>query len=186
MRKAINNRPYIGERGALIVLVLLNSALQLAGDDVLPFTENNVETFLTVAFNFVAMDAAYWKNNSLTEEAKQVEKYMKAKNQSKITKIARHHSATTSGNVNSFQNHWRSLGWKTAGYHKIILRDGTVQLCYDSNVVTNGVCGHNQTSYHICVVGDGSFTAAQERSFEERAKYNLKRFGRKVSDVLGH
>ncbi|GEN85541.1 peptidoglycan recognition protein family protein [Oceanobacillus sojae] len=106
--------------------------------------------------------------------------------QSKITKIARHHSATTSGNVNSFQNHWRSLGWKTAGYHKIILRDGTVQLCYDSNVVTNGVCGHNQTSYHICVVGNGSFTAAQERSFEERAKYNLKRFVLKVSDVLGH
>ncbi len=83
MRKAINNRPYIGERGALIVLVLLNSALQLAGYDVLPFTENNVETFLTVVFNFVAMDAAYWKNNSLTEEAKQADKDMKAKKQAK-------------------------------------------------------------------------------------------------------
>ncbi|GEN85542.1 phage holin [Oceanobacillus sojae] len=83
MRKAINNRPYIGERGALIVLVLLNSALQLAGYDVLPFTENDVETFLTVVFNFVAMDAAYWKNNSLTEEAKQADKDMKAKKQAK-------------------------------------------------------------------------------------------------------
>ncbi|WP_339179189.1 peptidoglycan recognition family protein [Oceanobacillus sp. FSL W7-1293] len=105
---------------------------------------------------------------------------------SRITKIARHHSATTSGNVNSFQNHWRSLGWKTGGYHEIILRDGTVQLCYDSNVVTNGVYGHNQNTYHICVVGNGSFTAAQEKAFEERAKYNLNRFGLKASDVLGH
>jgi len=105
---------------------------------------------------------------------------------SRITKIARHHSATTTGNVNSFQNHWRSLGWKTGGYHEIILRDGTVQLCYDSDVVTNGVYGHNQTTYHICVVGNGSFTTAQEKAFEERAKYNLNRFGLKVSDILGH
>ncbi|WP_077603604.1 phage holin [Oceanobacillus sojae] len=66
-------------RGGLLVLALLNSALQLAGYDVLPFTEEDVETVITVVFNFIAMGAAYWKNNSLTKEAKQADEEMKAK-----------------------------------------------------------------------------------------------------------
>lgn len=105
---------------------------------------------------------------------------------SRITKIARHHSATSSGDVFAFQRHWKNLGWKTGGYHEIILRDGTVQLCYDSNVITNGVKNHNSTTYHICLVGNGNFTEAQERAFDERAKYNLKRLVLSVNDILGH
>ena len=105
---------------------------------------------------------------------------------SRITKIARHHSATSSGDVFAFQRHWKGLGWKTGGYHEIILRDGTVQLCYDSNVITNGVKNHNSTTYHICLVGNGNFTESQEKAFDERAKYNLKRFGLSVNDILGH
>ncbi len=61
-------------RGGLLVLALLNSALQLMGYDVLPFTEEYVETLLTVVFNFVAMGAAYWKNNSFTKSAKDADK----------------------------------------------------------------------------------------------------------------
>ena len=74
---------------------------------------------------------------------------------STIKNIARHHSATSEGDVFAFENHWKNArGWNTGGYHEIILRDGTVQLCYDSNVVTNGVYGHNTTTYHICLVGN--------------------------------
>lgn len=106
---------------------------------------------------------------------------------STIKNIARHHSATNEGDVFAFENHWKNVrGWNTGGYHEIILRDGTVQLCYDSNIVTNGVYGHNTTTYHICLVGNGNFTQAQEKAFEERAKYNLKRFGLKVDNVKGH
>lgn len=105
---------------------------------------------------------------------------------SQIRKIARHHSATTSGDYNAFANHWRTLRWRTGGYHEIILRDGSVQLCYDANVITNGIGGHNTETYHICVVGNGSFTAAQEKAFRERALYNAKRFGLTVADILGH
>lgn len=105
---------------------------------------------------------------------------------SQIRKIARHHSATTSGDYNAFANHWRTLRWRTGGYHEIILRDGSVQLCYDANVITNGISGHNTETYHICVVGNGSFTAAQEKAFRERALYNAKRFGLTVADILGH
>lgn len=103
-----------------------------------------------------------------------------------ITKIARHHSATATGDVWAFQNHWRNLGWGTGGYHEIILRDGSVQLIYRDNVTTNGVGGHNTNTYHICLVGNGSFTAEQERAFDERARAAMQRFNLKVDDVLGH
>lgn len=104
-----------------------------------------------------------------------------------ITKIARHHSATATGDVWAFQNHWRgTLGWGTGGYHEIILRDGSVQLIYRDNVTTNGVGNHNSKTYHICVVGNGSFTAEQEKAFDERARAAMQRFNLKVDDVLGH
>lgn len=104
-----------------------------------------------------------------------------------ITKIARHHSATATGDVFAFQNHWRNVNkWGTGGYHEIILRDGSVQLIYRDNVTTNGVGNHNSKTYHICVVGNGSFTAEQERAFDERARAAMQRFNLKASDVLGH
>lgn len=103
-----------------------------------------------------------------------------------ITKIARHHSATATGDVWAFQNHWRNLGWGTGGYHEIILRDGSVQLIYRDNVTTNGVGNHNSYTYHICLVGSGSFTAEQEKTFDERARAAMQRFNLKASDVLGH
>lgn len=106
---------------------------------------------------------------------------------SAITKIARHHSATATGDVWAFQNHWRgTLGWGTGGYHEVILRDGTVQRIYNDNVTTNGVGNHNSYTYHICLVGNGSFTAEQEAAFDARAKDAMKRFGLKADDVLGH
>jgi len=47
-----------------------------------------------------------------------------------ITCLARHHLATTSGDVFVFETHWNSLGWHTGGYHENILCDGKVQLCF--------------------------------------------------------
>ncbi len=46
--------------------------------------------------------------------------------------------------------------------------------------------GHNTPTYHICLVGNSSFTAEQEKAFEERAKAAMQRFGLSVNDVLGH
>jgi len=109
------------------------------------------------------------------------------RNISQITKIARHHSATTSGDYFAFWNNRRKgLGWGKGGYAEIILTDGTVQLCYDPIYPTNGIANHNTNTYHICVVGNGSFTAAQERAFEERCLLAMKNFGLGVEDVLGH
>lgn len=104
-----------------------------------------------------------------------------------VKNIARHHSATDTGDVFAFQEYWKgTLGWGTGGYHEIILRDGTVQWCYFDDDVTNGVGGHNTPTYHICLVGNSSFTEAQEKAFNERAKAAMERFGLGVENVLGH
>lgn len=109
------------------------------------------------------------------------------RNVSSIKKIARHYSATTGGNFDSFWRHWNGVnGWGTGGYHEIILRDGTVQLCYAPNQITNGVGGRNSYIYNICLVGLNDFTAAQEVAWEERAKYWMQRLGLSAADVLGH
>lgn len=106
---------------------------------------------------------------------------------SAIKNIARHYSATKKGNWAAFWGHWNgTLGWGTGGYHEIILPDGTVELCYDPEEITNGVGGQNSYIYNICLVSDGTFTAAQEAAWEERAKYWMKRLNLPVSAVKGH
>lgn len=107
--------------------------------------------------------------------------------ESSITHIARHHSGGSSGDWSSFWPYWnKSKGWGTGGYHEIILRDGSVQLCYDPKEITNGVGGHNSYIYNICIVGNGSFTDEQERTWEERSLLKLKQLGISVDKVLGH
>lgn len=107
--------------------------------------------------------------------------------ESQIKFIARHHSGGATGDWYSFWPFWnKERGWGTGGYAEIILRDGTVQLCYDPHEVTNGVAGHNTSVYNICLVGNGSFTAAQEKAWTERCHVALKRFGLPVSAVKGH
>lgn len=110
-----------------------------------------------------------------------------ARKLSTVTHIVRHHSGTTTGNFLTFWRYWNGTrGWGTGGYHEIILRDGTVQLCYDPNEITNGVGGANNYCYHICVVGNGSFTEAQEKAWDERVAYNMERLNISVNNVKGH
>lgn len=109
------------------------------------------------------------------------------RSESQIKFVARHHSGGANGDWFTFWPFWnKSRGWGTGGYAEIILRDGTVQLCYDPHEVTNGVAGHNTSVYNICLVGNGSFTAAQEKAWNERCHIALKRFRLPVSAVKGH
>ena len=77
-------------------------------------------------------------------------------------------------------------GWGTDGYHEIILRHGSVELCYDPHEITNGVVNLNTSVYNICLVGNGSFTVVQEKAFDTRAKRAMKLFGLPVPTVKGH
>lgn len=106
---------------------------------------------------------------------------------SQVKNVARHHSGTDTGDWFTFWPFWRDQrGWGTGGYSEIILRDGTTQLCYDPHEITNGVAGHNTSVYNICLVGNGSFTAAQEKAWHERCHLALKRFNLPISAVKGH
>lgn len=107
----------------------------------------------------------------------------------RITTIVRHHSGGSSGDFNTFWSYWKSKGWTKGGYHELILRDGTVQLCYDPEYPTNGVANQNDYIYNICLVGDGTkqgFTEAQEKSWTERCLYNQDRLKVANRNVKGH
>lgn len=109
-----------------------------------------------------------------------------------IRNIGIHHSATNTGSQTVFENHWKSLGWRNGGYSEIILLNGDVELCYVPTTVTNGVRGHNSSTYHICVVGNFRTNgtqpnAAQRRALLERIRFNVNRFANvNYNRVFGH
>lgn len=73
----------------------------------------------------------------------------------KITHIVLHCTATPqTTTVKSIQNYWKNeLGWKSPGYHHIILPDGTVVDLLPIDKVSNGVAGHNANAIHISYIG---------------------------------
>lgn len=73
----------------------------------------------------------------------------------KITHIVLHCTATPqTTTVKSIQNYWKNeLGWKSPGYHHIILPDGTIVDLLTIEQVSNGVAGHNANAIHISYIG---------------------------------
>ena len=104
-----------------------------------------------------------------------------------VRNLGIHHSGTATGNRDTFERSWRTLGWITGGYHLIILRNGDVEWCYDYSVVTNGIRNHNIGTIHICTVGNGSFTAEQELALDHEIRNIQSIFPQITIDrVLGH
>jgi len=64
-------------RTIVLVVALINQSLVLAGYSPLPFDDVQVENAVTIVFSVVASLLAWWKNNSLTKEAKEADKYLK-------------------------------------------------------------------------------------------------------------
>lgn len=64
------------------------------------------------------------------------------------------HCSASFGTYESMENYWfRTLGWKTGGYHRFIDVDGRVFKPYTFEKITNGVKGFNEESIHICYQG---------------------------------
>lgn len=74
-------------RTAVLVLALVNTSLQLAGYDVLPFAEADVEMAVTVILNAGAALAAWWKNQAFTQEAKKADAHMRNMKERKKTGV---------------------------------------------------------------------------------------------------
>ena len=110
------------------------------------------------------------------------------------------HCSAGFGDVESIKRHWKSIGWKSVGYHRIIAEDGEVFQLSPYEQMTNGVKGYNSTSIHICYIGGvdrgnvhkakDSRTEAQKEALIceiENALLYLKSF-QSIEDVqiLGH
>lgn len=114
------------------------------------------------------------------------------RSKSQITKIAFHHSATTSGSADAFARyHVNTLGWPGIGYHYVVDRDGTINWCNDLETISYQVGGHNATSIGVNLVGNFSIegpTDAQLKSaiwlLNHLLKTELPHL--KISDILGH
>ena len=110
------------------------------------------------------------------------------------------HCSAGFGDVESIKRHWKSIGWKSVGYHRIIAEDGEVFQLAPYEQMTNGVKGYNSTSIHICYIGGvdkanvlkakDSRTEAQKEGLIceiENALLYLKQFqGIEDVQILGH
>lgn len=64
------------------------------------------------------------------------------------------HCSASFGDYKSMQNYWfKTLGWKTGGYHRIVMTNGEIIKAYDFEKITNGVLGYNDECIHICYQG---------------------------------
>ena len=94
---------------------------------------------------------------------------------SKIKYIVIHTTASW-GDYKSMENYWfkpkskGGLGWKTGGYHRVVMYDGTIIKPYDFEKITNGVLGFNDECIHISYQGGvhKSTGKAQDTRSEEQ------------------
>lgn len=107
---------------------------------------------------------------------------------SKVTHIARHHSGVdVDQSMAILEGFWKNTHkWSTGGYHVVIHFDGSVDWNYDYDVISNGVGNHNSYIFNISVLGNGKFTAAQEKSWMVVCKEAQRELGIPTSKVLGH
>jgi len=107
---------------------------------------------------------------------------------SRVTHIARHHSGVNvDQSMSILEGYWKNThGWNTGGYHVVIHFDGSVDWNYDYDVTSNGVGNHNSYIFNISVLGNGKFTAAQEKSFAIVAKEVQRELGIPTKNVWGH
>ncbi|MFE4569080.1 peptidoglycan recognition protein family protein [Paenibacillus chitinolyticus] len=66
-----------------------------------------------------------------------------------------HHSLMTSGNAAAFANyHTGTNDWPGIAYMHVIDRDGTVNWCWDWDVIPYHLGDSNRRALGICLVGD--------------------------------
>ena len=109
-----------------------------------------------------------------------------------INQIIIHHTASpTTLTRMDIEVGWRGLGWWNGGYHEMIHADGTVEVCYNPEVVTNGAYGQNGFSYHICLIGDFRVGGSQPsipqmHALTRRMRLWQSRLGIPTAHIVAH
>lgn len=63
------------------------------------------------------------------------------------------HCSAGFGKKESIEAFWKTKGWKSPGYHRLIDTDGTIHKLLDFGKTSNGVLGFNEQTINICYIG---------------------------------
>lgn len=74
----MENKPSVGTitRTAVLILTMVNMLLEATGRSVLPFSDEDVSSFVSTIAFVVSSVVAWWKNNSFTAPAIEADKLM--------------------------------------------------------------------------------------------------------------
>jgi N-acetylmuramoyl-L-alanine amidase len=109
------------------------------------------------------------------------------------------HCSAGFGDKKSIEAFWKSKGWRSPGYHRLVDLNGIVYELADFSKIVNGVLNHNEKTINICYIGGiekvaGKFkgkdtrTAKQKTAIEyciQEAKKWLKANGKDITKDLG-
>lgn len=127
------------------------------------------------------------KRNSLVKHSS---KTYRKRAISSIKNIAIHHSATTSGNSESFARyHVNHHGWPGIAYHYVVNKDGSIDYCHNHEVVSYHVGNSNSKAIGICMVGDfrtQKLEKLQRDATLQLVRKLLKELNLSFDDVWGH
>lgn len=80
----------------------------------------------------------------------------------------------------------KCFGWPRVGYHGIIDNNAELFMVNDPGVVTWHCKGFNTNSLGYCLTGDKIISDNQKEKLIEVLKSDLKKYGLRAIDVLGH
>ena len=93
------------------------------------------------------------------------------------------HCSAGYGDVESIKRFWKSLGWKSPGYHRVVDEDGKINHLRNYEGYTNGVLGYNSSYIHISYIGGvekDNYKIAKDSRTQEQ-KLSLQHL---ISDVM--
>ena len=70
-------------RSLVLALALINQILTSTGHSIIPITDEQIDSVVSIIFTVIASLVAWWKNNSFTKAAIEGDKTMKALKTSK-------------------------------------------------------------------------------------------------------
>jgi N-acetylmuramoyl-L-alanine amidase len=63
------------------------------------------------------------------------------------------HCTAGYGNVAAMKKFWKTLGWRSPGYHLVVDELGNIEAIHPFTLPSNGVKGQNSNSIHISYIG---------------------------------
>ena len=73
------------------------------------------------------------------------------------------HCSAGFGKRDSIEAFWKTKGWKSPGYHRLIDTDGTIHNLLDFDQNSNGVLGFNSKTINICYIGGIENTGTKKK-----------------------